>query len=141
MWYIGGNGWMEHEGKQFPIYGFRYTTSADGVTAWTPPIRLFEPDRGRGEIGFGRPFVIPAGSGYRMYISVRTVNGYTLSHATSQDGLRWTAWEHDILPAGDDWDSEMRCYAAPIALNGEEYLLYNGNGYGRTGFGLAIREQ
>jgi hypothetical protein len=140
MWYIGGNEWIELEGKKLPLYGLKYATSEDGLT-WSPPIDLVNPDRGSGQIGFGRPFVVETESGYRMYISVRSVKGYTLSHARSTDGLQWTDWEHDIIPAGEGWDSEMRCYAAPIAIEGNEYLLYNGNGYGRTGFGLAIRER
>lgn len=140
MWYIGGNEWIEHEGKTLPVYGFRHTTSDDGLT-WMPRIILFEPDRARGQIGFGRPVVRPVDRGYEMFISVRTVVGYTISHATSRDGLEWTNWEDDILPAGEDWDSEMRCYGAPIKLGDEEYFFYNGNGFGRTGFGLAIREQ
>jgi hypothetical protein len=140
LWYIGGNAWIDHDGKKLPIYGFRHTTSDDGLT-WSAPIELFEADPETGEIGFGRPFVMATGSGYRMYISVRTVKGYTLSHATSTDGLRWADWEHDIIPAGEDWDAEMRCFAGSIELGGEEYVLYNGNGYGRAGFGLAIREQ
>ena len=140
MWYIGGNEWIEYQGKKLPVYGLRFTTSVDGLT-WSHPIEVFEPDREIGQIGFGRPFVSEASSGFRMYISVRTVTGYTISHATSTDGLRWTDWQHDIIPAGDDWESEMRCYAAPIAIGGNEYVFYNGNGYGRTGFGVAIREK
>jgi hypothetical protein len=140
MWYIGGNDWIEHEGKQLPVYGLRFTTSRDG-RRWSEPIIVFDPDPESRQIGFGRPFVSPTEGGFEMFLSVRTVEGYTLSHATSSDGLRWGDWEHDVMPAAAEWESQMRCFAAPIAIDGTEYVFYNGNGYGRTGFGLAILDR
>ena len=38
------------------------------------------------------------------------------------------------------WDSEMICYPYVFDRKGERYMLYNGNGYGKTGFGLAVLE-
>jgi hypothetical protein len=35
----------------------------------------------------------------------------------------------------------MICYPAVFELNGNTYMLYNGNGYGKTGFGIAILEK
>jgi hypothetical protein len=35
------------------------------------------------------------------------------------------------------WDSDMLCYPCIFDHKGESYMLYNGNGYGRTGFGIA----
>ena len=40
----------------------------------------------------------------------------------------------------DGWDSEMICYPFVFDHKGERYMLYNGNDYGKTGFGLAILE-
>jgi hypothetical protein len=39
------------------------------------------------------------------------------------------------------WDSEMICYPCVFEHKGTKYMLYNGNGYGRTGFGLAVMEK
>jgi hypothetical protein len=36
------------------------------------------------------------------------------------------------------WDSEMIEYPFVFDHAGERYMLYNGNGYGKSGFGLAI---
>ena len=44
----------------------------------------------------------------------------------------------DLSP--DGWDSEMIEYPAVFDHKGSRYMLYNGNDYGRTGFGLAILE-
>jgi hypothetical protein len=139
-WYIGGNRWTEHEGKTLPIYGLRHVRSADG-RSWSDRRILLEPDETRGQIGFGRPYVLRTARGYRMYLSVRTVNGYRLSHAVSDDGFSWRDWQSDVIPRSESgWDSEMICYAAAIEIGGNEFVFYNGNGYGRSGFGVAIRE-
>ena len=45
----------------------------------------------------------------------------------------------DVSPSG--WDSEMVCYPHVFDHKGKRYMLYNGNGYGRTGFGLAVLEE
>jgi len=36
------------------------------------------------------------------------------------------------------WDSEMICYPHVFEHNGEKHMLYNGNGYGKSGIGLAV---
>jgi hypothetical protein len=38
------------------------------------------------------------------------------------------------------WDSEMTCYPCVFELAGRRYMLYNGNAYGRDGFGVAVAE-
>jgi hypothetical protein len=38
----------------------------------------------------------------------------------------------------EGWDSEMIEYPFVFDHNGDRYMLYNGNGYGKTGFGLAV---
>ena len=42
----------------------------------------------------------------------------------------------DVSESG--WDSEMICYPFVFKYNGVKFMLYNGNGYGRTGFGYAV---
>ena len=44
----------------------------------------------------------------------------------------------DVSPNG--WDSEMICYPYVFDHGRNRYMLYNGNGYGKTGFGLAVLE-
>jgi hypothetical protein len=41
----------------------------------------------------------------------------------------------------DDWDAGMQCYPNIFHLNGEIYLLYNGNQFGKFGFGIARLSQ
>jgi hypothetical protein len=44
----------------------------------------------------------------------------------------------DVSDSG--WDSDMICYPRVFSHVGRLYMLYNGNGYGKTGFGLAVME-
>jgi hypothetical protein len=46
-----------------------------------------------------------------------------------------------VQPTAGDWDSDMLCYPNAFACDGRVYLLYNGNAFGRHGFGAAILEQ
>jgi len=61
--------------------------------------------------------------------------------------LGWSIWDPlacswhrksaDILGLGAGWDSDATCYPAVIQMGNRTLLFYNGNGYGRTGFGVA----
>jgi hypothetical protein len=142
MWYVGGSEWTEVNGKQVPVYDIRHIRSDDGVT-WpdhgSPCVQV----EGLDEIGFGRPYVVPNGSGLRMFYSIRlrSLGGsYTVGLADSVDGELWTRKDAELGlvpgPRGD-WDSTHLDYLAPVVCGGRQYLLYNGNDFGLTGFGLA----
>ena len=47
--------------------------------------------------------------------------------------------KNSFIDVSDDgWDSEMICYPFVFDHKGKRYMLYNGNDYGKKGFGLAI---
>lgn len=92
---------------------------------------------------FSRPTVVGnAGEGYRMWFSYRSGSGesYRIGHAASADGECWELRLEqagiDVSPSG--WDSEMIEYPFVFDHGGERFMLYNGNGNGKTGFGLAV---
>ena len=80
-----------------------------------------------------------------MHYSIRkrSVAAYRLGYADSEDGVHWTRRDAelglDVSPSG--WDSEAVMYSAEISVAGRTYLFYNGNDFGRTGFGVAVREE
>jgi hypothetical protein len=94
---------------------------------------------------FSRPTVIANISGdYQMWFSYRGGTGqkYRIGYAYSQNG---DSWELQLDKAGIDasssgWDSEMIEYPFVFDHKGQRFMLYNGNGYGQTGFGLAALE-
>lgn len=144
LWYVAGSDWVDINGKLMPIYDIRYSESENGID-WPKNgeviIDIIDDD----EHGFGRPYIIdkPNG-GYRMFFSVRkkSVAAYRLGYAESCDGMIWSRMDKklnlDISPEG--FDSEAIMYAAPFEINGQLYLLYNGNDFGRDGLALAILE-
>lgn len=142
MLYIAGDHEVMVGGKAVPSYDMRELQSADG-RHWGGPGRfVLGPDEAV-EHGLGRPFVVSSRAGYELYFSTRTLrHGYRLAYATSADGHNWqrndAALGLDVSPAG--WDSETISFSAVTTLPGGTHLFYNGNGFGQTGFGVAVRE-
>ena len=69
-------------------------------------------------------------------------NAYRLGYAYSNDIKNWTRDDSQvgIDVSKDGWDSDMLCYPHVFELNRKIYLLYNGNEFGKYGFGLAVLE-
>ena len=139
MWYISATEWRAGVGDAPPVhyYSIKHATSANGID-WETNDRLCRPFL-ENEYAIGRPVVMPTAGGYRMIYSVRRLGGtYRIYGARSIDGLSWEQDSDmllDVAPAG--WDSEMVCYGSVLEHPDGAFLLYNGNGYGRDGFGAA----
>jgi hypothetical protein len=143
MWYIGGSDWIEVGSKSVPSYRLRYLESSDGHN-WGPAGRVCLNFASDDEYGFGRPFVVRQDGLYRMWYSIRTISkGYRLGYAESPDGLGWRRLDDrvGIDVSAHGWDSEMMCFGAVVSVHGQTYLFYNGNNYGQTGFGVAVRKE
>lgn len=93
---------------------------------------------------FSRPTVAYDKDGYHMWFSYRSGTGetYRIGYAISSDGKQWKLAlnETGIDVSASGWDSEMIEYPFVFDHEGRRYMLYNGNGYGKTGFGLAVLE-
>jgi hypothetical protein len=65
---------------------------------------------------------------------------YRIGYAESADGLQWERkdGEAGLSVSAEGWDSEMIAYPCVFDHRGRRYMMYNGNGYGRTGIGLAV---
>ena len=144
MWYVAGSEWEMIEGKQMPIYDIRYAESDDGLQ-WPAKGRVVLPVALDNEHGFGRPVVRQGPDGYRMFYSIRKRNParYRMGYAESRDGLAWHRRDADMgldITEGA-WDGEAISYGVDIEAGGKTWLLYNGNDFGVTGFGIAERLQ
>jgi hypothetical protein len=62
-----------------------------------------------------------------------------LGCATSSDLISWVRSDLTLIGDGDlsGWDAEMQCYPNLVKVGDRICLLYNGNEFGRHGFGLA----
>lgn len=78
---------------------------------------------------------------YREHSDFRSNSSrsYRLGYASSRDLLEWRRDDQLGNPefARADWDSDMRCYPNCFAVGEQVYMLYNGNHFGKSGFGLA----
>jgi hypothetical protein len=140
MWYLGGLGWVGVPTGISASYDVRYAESDDGIH-WQrrpqPAIGLEAAD----ELAIARPSVLRDGSGYLMWYCTRTrARPYRLGFARSADGIAWSRYDGEagLEPAADGWDSDMIAYPHVFDHDGVRYMLYCGNGFGRTGFGLAV---
>lgn len=63
-----------------------------------------------------------------------------IGHAWSDDLSNWTRDDEYPLLEGTagEWDSDMQCNPHAFECDGRIFLLYNGNEFGRYGFGLAV---
>jgi hypothetical protein len=142
MWYIGGDQWITVGGKEVPTYSLRHMRSESALD-WRSRAETCLTPEAPDEYGFGRPFIRKKAVGYEMWYSIRTRSkGYRLGYAESADGVSWTRKDSevgiDVSPTG--WDSEMICFACLQETKYGTYMFYNGNNYGETGFGVAVRE-
>jgi hypothetical protein len=93
------------------------------------------------EFALSRPCVIKDADLYRMWYSRRHPT-YRPGYAESADGLSWERRDDELrfVPAAETWEQESMSYPAVFDHGGRRFMFYNGNSYGRTGFGIAILE-
>jgi sucrose-6-phosphate hydrolase SacC (GH32 family) len=149
MWYIFGTGWKKYTTDAAPdrTYKIGHATSADGIEWTKEEARCIIPDRLGPDESQALPTVIGIGKRHHMFFCYResfdfrqtTGRGYRIGHAWSDDLVNWVRDDEQPQLAGtpNDWDSDMQCYPHIFECDEKIYLLYNGNEFGRYGFGLA----
>jgi hypothetical protein len=140
MWYVSGLKWEETAIGLHSYYHIKYAESTDGVH-WKRD-GLVCIDLQSGERNIGRPCVLKADGIYKMWYSHSADCGYRIGYAESLDGFVWRRKDDeagiDLSPTG--WDSEAQSYPWVFSGMGRKFMLYNGNGFGREGVGLAVAE-
>jgi hypothetical protein len=138
IWYGGGDAFLHQNGKRLPSYDIRYTESADGLTM--PNHFTVSIPTGPDEYRVGRPYVIKSAGRYQMFFGAGTEKtGYRLAYADSADGINWIRNDSELglTVSPEGWDSTMQAYPSVIRVGEKTYMFYNGNDYGREGFGFA----
>lgn len=138
MWYLSCTDWRLQKGKPQHRYHIKYAESLDGIT-WQRDGIIAIDYLDDSEYAISRPSVIRDKDCWRMWFSYRG-SSYRIGYAESGDGIHWERLDGncgiDVSDSG--WDSEMIEYPFVFDHKGSRYMLYNGNGYGKTGFGLAV---
>lgn len=149
MWYIFGTGWKKYAAHAAPdrTYKIGHATSIDGIEWVKEEARCIIPDQLGPDESQALPTVIKIDRRYHMFFCYRESfgfrrtkgRGYRIGHAYSEDLSNWIRVDETVISEGPpgDWDSDMQCYPHVFECNGKVYLLYNGNEFGRYGFGLA----
>jgi len=145
MWYLSCVRWDVIDGKPEPVYNIKYAESNDGIN-WDQRGRVaieLESDEG----GLVSASVLKEEGHYKMWYGRRKLsdyrlnaaNTYRIGYAESADGITWLRKDSfaGIELSTQGWDSEMISYPNVIQVNGINLMFYNGNGFGRSGFGYA----
>jgi predicted GH43/DUF377 family glycosyl hydrolase len=145
--YTAGRKWIRaSDGTPEIIYKLRMATSVDGI-CWTKMnCDLIDSKLGADEAQ-ACPDIIYANGRYHMFYCYRhgldfrnnKERSYRIGYASSSDLKNWERDDErvDLNISENGWDSEMVAYPTVFELDGETYMLYAGNGVGKTGFGLA----
>lgn len=146
LWYASSTGWTVVDGRTEPLYQIMYADSDDGIE-WRREQQVCIPYSFAGEAN-ARPTVWKEKGRYRMIYCFRGSVGYRtdkaqsyrLGYAESNDGVDWTRMDEavGIERSAEGWDSEMMEYPFVYRHRGRTWMVYNGNGFGETGFGYAV---
>ena len=149
MWYIFGTEWKQYSADTPPdrTYKIGHATSSDGICWTKEEARQIISDRLGPDESQALPTVVQIGEQFHMFFCYRESfdfrashgRGYRIGHAWSDNLSDWHRDDGAIpLPVSTDgWESHMQCYPHVFHCDGEVYMLYNGNAFGREGFGAA----
>jgi len=151
MWYIFGTKWLQASEKEpvARVYKIGYATSKDLIN-WekNDGAQIISDVLNENECQ-ALPTVIKINDTFHMYFCYREATdfrknaerGYRLGYAYSKDLITWI---RDDKKGGlfksenpEEWDSQMLCYPHILEANKKIFLLYNGNEFGKYGFGVA----
>lgn len=153
MWYIFGTKWIETQDEgPARIYKIGHAISIDGISWQKEEGKQIIEDYLNPDECQALPTVIWHNNRYHMYFCYREATkfrknkdrGYRIGYAYSEDLVSWIRDESSVgihLSQDDEWDSSMMCYPNVFKCDDKIYLLYNGNEFGRYGFGIAVLEE
>lgn len=143
-WYLSCRKWERIGKKVEPIYDIKYAVSNNGID-WsitnTTCIKLLE-----NEGGISQASIIKENGLYHMWFSARgktnyresKEHSYKIYYATSADGIAWNRCNEPALqPSSEGWDADMVEYPYVVSNDREKIMFYNGNGFGKSGIGIA----
>lgn len=143
LYYLSCDEWIDEDDTKKIVhkYNIKYAESFDGIN-WDRKGIIAINFKSKKEYAISVPRVIKEKGLYKMWYSYRGSNiskFYRIGYAESKDGKVWSRKDEIVkfVGASNGWDSEMICYPFVFDHKGERYMLYNGNDYGKTGFGIA----
>lgn len=138
IWYGSNLAWGQAQEDMAHL--IKYASSPDGLH-WKREGQVALPFQAADEYAMSKPCVIKDADCWRMWYSFRGA-AYRIGYAESADGLAWERKDEQVgISVSDDgWDSMSVEYPCVFDHKGQRFMLYNGNRYGLTGFGLAVQD-
>ena len=137
MIYTSFEPWIGEGPQARPCYRLKEALSDDGIS-WRRTGRVVIDFAHPEEHIIGKPMVLRDGDVTRLWYSHRGTS-YRIGYAESTNGRDFVRMDErvgiDVSP--DGWDSEMIEYAYVFDHNGDRFMIYNGNNFGKTGLGYA----
>ena len=149
-WYLSCTNWKLVNNIPEPRYHIKYAESRDGIE-WIRKGIIAVDYRNDDEAGIVKASVVIEKGIYKMWYSYRSFidyrtdsnASYRIGYAISKDGLIWERKDSDkkktltISNDKKDWDSDMVSYPHVLKVKSKILMFYNGNGFGKSGFGYA----
>ncbi|MDH6028037.1 hypothetical protein [Vibrio splendidus] len=135
--------WKEDNGEMLHVLNFAESSNGH---QWEQKGLAIPYELGKAQ-AFSRPTYVKINDKEHLWFSYRSGTGekYRIGHSLkSESGL----WQLNVENPGIDvsqekeaWDSEMICYPSILKHKHKTYMFYNGNGFGKSGIGLAVLEE
>lgn len=141
MWYGSTRAWATSRGSLEEQPVIKYAFSENGLDWVREDVVCLEP---AGKIDyFGTPCVLRDEKIFKMWFSFKTEGKYRIGYAESLDGIEWTIDPEGsgLTVSNSGWDSDEVAYPHVFRHGDNLFMLYNGNHYGKTGFGIAICDE
>jgi predicted GH43/DUF377 family glycosyl hydrolase len=149
MWYVSGTKWEIINNHPEPFYHIKYAYSLNGIN-WMREGKICV-DYDSFTQGISGPSIIKDKGNYLLYYSYRNnlnyrtdkKTSYRIGSSVSSDGLNWECKDKEagLSFSKTGWDSQMMAYPNVIRIKNQLFMFYNGNGFGKTGFGYAVWEE
>lgn len=140
IWYGAGSSFFEFNNKTYPKYNIKYLETEDLLSLDEDGTVVLNTIND--EYRVGRPWVVKTDNDkYAMFFGYGSINNtYKIGLAKSIDALIWERVDNDIFNFHSsllDWDNQMNAYPSFVNINKRKLLFYNGNDYGKMGFGVS----
>ncbi len=138
VWYVSCEKWKNAD---YPKYNIKFGNSKDGLK-WIQTGKI-SINLKKNERAVARPTVIYKDKKFHMwYCKENKVGTYSLGYGVSKNGINWKRFDNkvNIYKSKNGWDSKMITYPSVINHNNKYYMFFNGNDYGKNGFGVAVSQ-
>ncbi|PRN01354.1 hypothetical protein [Aliarcobacter cryaerophilus] len=140
MWYASGIKYYYENNILRSFYTVKYAESDDGIKWRKSGITSL--DLGDKDSNIARASIYKENGKYVAWYPVvsKELGSYRIGYGESKDGKVFERMDEKVTLTTSDsgWDSQAVTYPLVMNHNDKYYLFYNGNQFGKDGFGIAV---